>query len=656
MHLPYTDDYPGVVTTAAVAVATALGAVLWERPLPRRASNGLFLAGIVTATALVFRHDLGVLLGTELVPRAGLLLQLAATLTTAALLWSRLAGLGLLAACGQFALLALGGWVQESDHEMMFAHLAWYGTLLGAHACLAMPARVARERTPRLSYPVQDAVIFLFAVSLATAVAAYGYDFAVYNGDEVANTFQSNVYAHFKAAAPVPPCSEMFANYWVFIYHGHKFSQYTPGWPFFMALFDRVHLIWLAGPVMGGITAVGIAHLARRLASGLGASYEASDRIVAVAGPLAAALAMLGPSLLMNAASRFSHTMVAGCFAWAVESAAELVTPRLPRGRALAFGSLLGSATALGVATRPADGAFLGVGVFLYFAQALVRRRVSLPAFAGTCLGFAFFTGLTALVLRLQVGVWFATGYDVSVQFRPEAKLLLSFPKPVELKYGIPLAMGAYCWWPVAPALAAVGLVRALAGRARGVSFMLAVSSLCLVAFYSFVTFGRYFDDALGPRYVLPLVVAEGAGTGACLAPLVVHLFESVRRLEFVGFRRVRHYAPALVVFASVVYGVVEIAPRTYPVAFDEYHVGTAPIRAARDKHLKNALVLIYPEDAVQGWWNLNQNAPMDPNPDILFLARSQPGQEECARDHFPGRRWYRAHANGTLTPLSAPR
>ncbi len=656
MHLPYTDDYQGVVAVAAGAVATTLGAVLWARPLQRRASNALFLAGVATTTLAAFEPELAALLGPQPLLRPSFLLQLGATLTTLALLWSKPRRLGLLAAAGQLALFALSTWVRGSNDELMCAHLAWYGTLLGAHALSAMPAPSPNERPPRLSYPMQDAVIFLLTVGLCTLVTARVYEFAIYNGDEVANTFQANVYSHLRAYAPIPPCPSMFENYWVFRYQDRAFSQYTPGWPLFMAFFDRIRAVWLAGPVMGGITAVGVAHLARRLASGLGATYESSARIVAVSGPLAAALSMLGPSLLLNAASRFSHTMVAGCFAWAVEAAAEIATPRLARGRALAFGVLLGSATALALATRPADGGFLGVGVFIFFCRAVLRRRVSLRAFVGTCVGFLFFAGLTAVILRLQLGVWFATGYKLSPVIRPEAKLVLTFPTGYELKYGIPLATGSYCWWPVAPALAAVGLVRALGGRARGVAFMLAVSSLCLVTFYSFVAFGRYGDDGLGPRYVMPIVVGQGAGTGACLAPLVARLFEWARSLDFGRLRRVRAYGPALVALASAVYGVVKIAPRTYPVAYAEYHQGTAPIRAARDAHLKHALVLIFPEDAVQGWWNVNQNAPLDPNPDILYLARLKPQDEVCAREHFPGRTWYRARANGKLSQLNDDR
>jgi hypothetical protein len=150
--------------------------------------------------------------------------------------------------------------------------------------------------------------------------------------------------------------------------------------------------------------------------------------------------------------------------------------------------------------------------------------------------------------------------------------------------------------------------------------------------------------------------VGVKSGSGACLAPLVARLFGAAMSFELSRLRRLRDYGPGVLALASAAYGVVKIAPRTYPVAYAEYHQGTAPIRAARDRHLKRALVLIFPEDAVQGWCNLNQNAPFDPNPDILFLARLRPADEACARRHFPGLTWYQAHANGSVERLDAGR
>jgi hypothetical protein len=651
MHLPYTDNYEEVVSVAASAVAASLTAVLWSRPWPRRFSNALFIGGVWATAAFAEATAIRKTLGLGAVDPL-LWLQLCSCLVTLAIFRSGPRSLAVLSLGAQGALWLLGTWVRGSNHELMFAHLLSYGALLGAHALRATPAGAGRP-AQRLAYPKQDVVIFVATFALATFVMTQVFEGVVYNGDEVANTFQANVYGHFRAYAPVPPCASAFENYWVFRYQGRVFSQYTPGWPLFMAPFERLGVPSLAGPVMAGIAAVGIARLSRRLASGFGSTLEGAARIVSFAGPLGAASALLGPSMLLNGASRFSHTMVTACFAWAVESAAALATQGATRGQCLRVGLLLGAATSLGLATRPADGGFLGIGVFLYFVRALWLRRISAAGFLGTALGFLFFGGLTAVILRLQVGEWFKTAYAVTPLFHPEGELVLTFPKPSELKYGIPLATGSYVWWPAAAALGAVGMVRALAGRERRIVFMLVVSTLCLFGFYSLVVFGRGGDDGLGPRYVLPSVVAQAAGTAAALAPLFARWLEAVRHGLPRSWRPWHAVGPALLASASAVYGVWRIAPRTYPVAYAEHHSATAPLRGAREQRLKNAVVFIIPNNTTNaGWSNLTQNPPLDPNPDVLFLALRNPGRDEaCVRKHFPGRKWYRAGPTERLVP-----
>ena len=289
--------------------------------------------------------------------------------------------------------------------------------------------------------------------------------------------------------------------------------------------------------------------------------------------------------------------------------------------------------------------------MFRYFARALLQRRVSAPAFLGTCAGFLCFGGLTAVILRLQLGAWFQTGYAVTPLFHPEGKLSLSLPGPAELKYGIPLATGSYCWWPAAPALGILGLVRALGGRERRVAFMLSVSSLCLVGFYCLVEFGRGGDDGLGPRYILPVVVAQAAGTGAALAPALARLVACIGALDLAAFRRFGVYGPALLLLASAAYGVRTLAPMTYPVAYEENHAATGPLRAARKAGLHRAIVMLIPGQLPAHQANLAQNPPLDPDPDVLFLIRNGPSDERCAERHFPGRTWYRATAGEALYP-----
>ncbi len=645
MYRPYTDNFPEAVAIAGQCVGAALTAVIWSRPLRTRAATILFGSAVWIAA-------LGPLLVTNILrldpnPNVVPILQASAALATTAALLHGPRWFGVLAALGQCALFALGLYVRESEYELPFVHLFWYGLLVGVHLMRTAPPVRIKPAAATRPFRHHDLVIFFATTALAFLVTNLVFGRAIYNGDEVANTFQANVYGHLRAYAPIPPCASMFENYWVFRHQGRAFSQYTPGWPLFMAPFQRLGMIWLAGPVMAGIMAVGVARLARRVGSGLGTTCQSSERIAATSGVLGAVFAILGPSMLLNGASRFSHTMVCACFAWAVESLCVVSDRSVPRPSAWRHGLLLGAATSLGLATRPADGGTLGVGILLYFVWVLVRRRMTWRAFAGTTIGFLLFGGLTALILRLQLGAWFQTGYNIVASIHPEGVLHLSWPRPHELKFGLPIATGSYCWWPAVPALGIAGLIRALAGSERRVAFMLVTSAFAQIAFYFFVEFSRFADDGLGPRYLLPLVVVMATGTAAVLAPVV----EQMRQRRIGLGARIRAAGPAILTGLAVIYGVAHVAPLVYPVAYAEYHYATTPIRAAKNMRLKNAIVMIEPGRSTAHETNLAQNEPMDPNPDVLFLIRRSEADEACAREHFPGRTWYRAGTTETLAP-----
>ncbi len=579
-----------------------------------------------------------------------LILQASATLATLAAIVEGLRGFGLIAAVGQVCLLVAGLYLRDSSYEMVAAHLAFYGALLGVAGLAARAGRPVNDPPKGRSFLLQDGAIFVVTLVTAALVSRWTFGGFVFNGDEIANTFQADVLGHFRAYAPIPPCPTMFENYWVFHYQGRAFSQYTPGWPLFMAAFQRFGGIWLAGPTMAGIVAVGVARLSRRVAWGLGGTSVEAARIVGLAGPIGAVCAMLGPSMLLNGASRFSHTMVCACFAWAVESLCAITEPERTRWRTWAYGALLGASTAFGVATRPADGGMLGVGVFVYFVWSLYRRRIGWRSFVATAVAFTLVTGLTLVILRLQLGAWFRTGYSIAGTFHSEAELKLSLPEPHFVKLAIPLATGSYCWWPAAPALGLAGLIQALGGRERRVALILNMSSACLTVFYFFVEFGRFAYDGLGPRYVLPVVVAISAGGAGILAPIVARLANFVER--GVGFgARFRALLSAGVVMAAVVFGVYRIAPMVYPGARAENRLYTAPLRAAANRNLKNAIVILEPGRVPAHVTNLAQNAPMSPRRDVLFLTLQSAADEECARRTFPGRKWYRANMGETLTP-----
>jgi len=651
MHLPYTEHYYEAVTIAGEVIGVALTAVVWSRSFATRVSTAVFTGAIAIAAALpalipdlkTISPDLTVLL----------VLQVSATLSTLAIfLGQRALWFRALAVLGQVGLWAISSFVRESDNELAFLHLFWYGLLVGVHLLWNAPPRAHRfeaEGLPaRRSFVLQELIVFVLTVALAFLVTNLAFDRLIFNGDEVANSFQADVYGHFRAYAPLPPCPTMFENYWVFRKDGRAFSQYTPGWPMFMGIFSRLGVISLAGPVMSGIAAVGIGRLSRRLASDLGSTEQSSRRTVAIASVLGPVCAMLGPSMLLNGASRFSHTMVCACFAWSIECLCVVSDAAQSRARQWGFGIGLGSATSLMLATRPTDGATLGVGIFLYFVWVAFRRRVSWRSWLGTALGFATFGGVSLVALRLQLGEWFQTAYKLAPLVHPEAKFILSWPRPNELKYGIPLATGSYCWWPATPALGIAGLIRALGGRERRVAFMQLVGCSALLGFYYFVEFGRGSDDGLGPRYHLPLVVAMATGGAALLAPLLAQL--SLPKLVAPSRWFSSLLAPAAAL-AAMVYGVICIAPLIYPVAYDEYHHYTATFRAVRKRGLKNAVVMIIEGQTNLTESNMAQNPPMNPNPDVLYLSRHNKAEEACVRENFPGRTWYRAGKDETLKP-----
>jgi hypothetical protein len=645
MYRPYTDNFPEAMAVAGQCVGVALSAVIWARPFRTRAATILF--GLSVWIAALAPVAITNILRIDPNPNIVPVLQISATLATWAILLGEPRWFRAIAVLGQLALAGISLYVKESDYELTVVHLVWAGALLGIHALRGAPPRSVQPAPAFESFRRHDIAIFLVTIGAALVVTNLVFGRLIYNGDEVANSFQADVYGHLRAYAPSPPCTSMFDNYWVFRLNGRTFSQYTPGWPLFMAPFQMLGVIWLAGPVMAGICAVGLARLARRAASGLGTTAERSRRITVTAGWLGAA-AMLGPSMLLNGGSRFSHTMVCACFAWAVESMCVVAGPGVSRRVGVRYGLLLGAATALGLATRPADGAVLGVGVFIYFVTVLVRRRVPLLSFIGTAIGFGFFGGLTLLILRLQLGAWFQTAYALSASIHPEATLHLSWPKPNELKYGIPISYGAYMWWPAAPALAIAGMIRMLGGRERRVAFMLFSSGITLLTFYVFVEFGRWADDGLGPRYFLPLVVVMATGGAALLAPLV----EAIRFRWQVTGSRIRQGGPGVLVVLAIVYGVVRIAPMVYPIGAAEYRYSTRPFRAARNMGLKNAVVMIEPGKSTAHETNLAQNPPLQKNPDVLYLIRHSEADDACVRQNYPGRTWYRATNEERLLPF----
>ena len=252
----------------------------------------------------------------------------------------------------------------------------------------------------------------------------------------------------------------------------------------------------------------------------------------------------------------------------------------------------------------------------------------------------ALLGGLTLVILRLQLGRWFQTGYSLAETFYPWAKVAWSLPKPNEYKWGFPLAAGSYCWWPCSPAVGLAGLA-ALKGRARRLAFVFFLSAVSLVLLCTLTEFGRGFDFGYGPRYELPLLVPMAVGTGVVLADLWTRA-----RAHAVGTSALALGGPAALALAAVVVGVVRIAPYLYPFTYADVHTHNRlkdAIDASTDLH--NAVVFGGVGLNTTDPLDLTENLPLDlyPNQDVLIAIDRGPEETRCVQEKYRGRKFYRA-------------
>jgi len=613
-------------------------------------ASWLLIAGIWVVAVLPEGLEFLRGIGQTLPPTAfATSLQLGAALATAAMLVTRPRWIVVPALLGELGLSWLVKHVTDSDVELSALHLAWFGLLLGVHQRFDEnhPPAVATAPSDERSWFAHDLLLAGAATLLALFVSSVVEMRACDSADEWAYTYQAAVFAKLHAYAPMGRCFPSFQNFWVFPYQGRAFSQYTPGWPLFMAPFIPLHAPWLAGPVSFGLLVAGIARLTRRAARG---AFGAREGHVKAAGVAAALVTMASSTLLLNGGSRFAHVFVCACFAWCVEALAVLTSP-LPSFRAQwRWGLTLGLLASWMLATRPVDGATLGVGLALYFFYAAAFMRVPLRGFAATLIAFMLWGGLSLVILRLQLGKWFTTGYSLTQSIHPWAKFALSVPKLNEIRWGVPLGTGSYCWWPLCPALGLTGLVAALRGEGRRVAFMLVLGLIPLLGFYACVSYGRGVDFGYGPRYELPAVVLMAVGSGVALAPLWMS-----SRLRTHGARAFAVGGPMALAIAAFVCGAVRIAPLVYPLTHADVVSRNGVFEAARAGHLKNAIVWIEPHTTQSDLLDLTQNYPLDMYPDqsILYVSERGPEMRACVRDAFPTRKQY--HTQGTSNVTLVP-
>lgn len=496
--------------------------------------------------------------------------------------------------------------------------------LLGAHVgfFLRAPSREDETFEPATSPWEKRLGVLAFAAAALVSVVVFRRFPSM--DDEWAYTYQADVFAHLRAWAPVPRCSASFESLWIYSWEGRRFTQFTPGWPLALAPLATLGAVWLGSPAALGLLAIAVSRLGCRCVP------PKQQRRASVAAPL---LAMASASALLNGGSRFAHVFVAALLAWAVESACALRDAAGAGRPALGHSLILGSCVALLPITRPGDGLCLAPPVVVWSVHALWREgraRALLPALAS-----AGFFGLLALViLRLQIGTWFRTGYALTPLFQPWAQFGMSPPKPTDLAEAVPLGAIGYCFFPCAPALGAAGLVL---GRARGVRTMLGLGVLALVGFYAFVEFTRVRYWGYGPRYHVPLLVPLSVGGAVVVA-------------------RITRRALTAALIATTVLVTIGIGACLYPVAEREAYRRGAVERAIERRQLTNAVVTLerrevgeYPEERTH---NLGIETPP-----VLVVLRGTPADRRCLNEAFPGRRLYRAlgHDEVTLVEDSWP-
>ncbi|HKQ72071.1 MAG TPA: hypothetical protein VJT73_22155 [Polyangiaceae bacterium] len=641
MQSPYTASPNEAYLAAQSSVAAALTALLWfrrQRPWPAMLLIAAGIWGCALAPAIA---DLVRAFGAREPVDPLSVGAWSSTLVTLGALFFRPRWIGLAAIAVRLGLSKADAYFTESTWELVVLHLMGIGLLIG----LAPPPRRASSEQEQLPHwyeaRVVDVTIFVVATALAAFVSVFVLARSCDSADEWSYTFQASVFAKGRAYAAVPPCMPAFQNFWVFWKDGRMFSQYPPGWPLFCVPFVLLHAIWLAAPVAHGLLAVGVARLSRRaMAESAARGERQNPREIAFAGIVGAVLVATGSSVVINGASRFPHTLLCALFAWSIEASCVIASPYLDRRRQMGWGAALGSATSVMLATRPADGAMLGIGVFLYFIHAVVRRRVGWRAFAATATSFSLFSLFVLGILHLQLGAWFQTGYSLTSTFHPWASMSFGLPKPNEYKWPFPLATGSYCWWPCAPAVGVAGMASLLFARGRRLVFMLSLGVLALLGFYMMVAYGRGWDFGYGPRYQMPVIVPMAVGGAVATARMLSTAFA-------VAHERLAIDAggPATLFLTAGIVGLVCVAILVYPYHREQVRLRNVVFRAAEQLHLRDAVVVVSQGSTISDQLDLTQNLPLElyPNQDFLVISDRGPEVQKCVKDHFPGRRFYRA-------------
>jgi hypothetical protein len=646
MHTPYTVNFPASFAFAQWGAGVLLVAIVLFYRYGSTAARATMVGGIALAVVAYDLEPLTALVGvTATVDTLRLVLTLAATCGTVSAVLARKPRIAVVSVGAQVALWYVSRHVSESSLELCALHLAWLGVVVGLCARAGDDDSATAPDAQEASYRSHDWSAFALAVLVACMVCVFVMRRRDASADEWAYTYQAAAFAKGRVYGRAAPCGDAFRSFYVFEVAGHLFSQYTPGWPFFIAPLVRLGLVWLSGPLSFGLMVVGIARLARSVARGNGRTdAPAVPEIVRASGTWAAVLAGLGTMTLINAGSRYPHVFVAALYAWSLEALLQASSPATDPRLRWRWGLLLGGAAAMMLATRPADGALLGLGITVAFVASIVNRRLDLRTCAAAAGLFGLVSLLVLCILRLQLGVWFKTGYSLAATIYPWLTLTYSIPEPNEWKVALPLATGAYCWWPVSVPLGLAGLAF-VRGHSQVVVAAFAVGFLAFIGYYESVNYGRGQDWGYGPRYLLPIIVPLSVGSALALAPLGIK--DGPRELPHrFAFER---SSPAALVVLSIVTAWMGIVPLVWPTVTSHLRSHAALADAIARAHLRNAIVLFRPGFTGVDWLDLTENLPLNlyPNQDVIIAAERSADTAECVQAAFPKRTLFRAIGAG---------
>ncbi len=328
-----------VVLLSTVALATALEAGIARESWVLAAAAGL---------AVVAALDSGVLRTPALRVRLPLLVAATLGLQLAGTAW------------------AGPGWRYETGWGLAYALLGWAAVL----AVLALPVDAPRQppREPAFGWRAAG----LLAVVAGLALVHYAMrDRFEFSADGIIYNTQAVLLREGRLGLPLGASLQPYLQPMLtFVGRQGLTGEYTPGWPFILAVFGAVGLRWWAG-VAAGVVAVA-------------ATYRLGARLRSpAAGLVAAAVLATCEAFAYEAGTYMAHVpALALCV-----TAAYLMLPRAADRRASAAlwtvaGLLLGWA----VAVRPLTGVALGAAIWWWSVARLdpaQGRRVTLAMVAG---------------------------------------------------------------------------------------------------------------------------------------------------------------------------------------------------------------------------------------------------------------------------------